>query len=116
MGVFTIRDNVLKGADIFGGRYSGVITERPNTEGYHVVFDMFVPAGAPLVQGSAPQELPHTRSAAFDLPVDFYNGEPIKQVVGPGNITLMIRTTTDDWAKYASGAKVTIVPASETSP
>ena len=43
VGVMTIKNNVLKGADLSGGRYSGVLKERPNGAGYTITYDMFVP-------------------------------------------------------------------------
>jgi hypothetical protein len=70
IGVFTVRDNVLKGADWGGGRYSGAIKARPNAEGYRFIFDLFVPAGMFLVQGVAPQEVDHTRAdIIIELPM-----------------------------------------------
>ena len=43
VGVMAIKNNVLKGADLSGGRYSGVVKERPNGDGYTITYDMFVP-------------------------------------------------------------------------
>jgi hypothetical protein len=114
VGVFTIQNSFLTGADFSGGRYKGTVGEHPNGQGYSVIFDMFVPAGTFLVQGGAPQEMPYTRGEiAFHLPLDFSNGEPIKRVVAPGNITFMIHRITDDWAWCASGVKVTLERAPE---
>jgi hypothetical protein len=108
IGVFTIQNNFLNGADLGGGRYSGIVGERPSGQGYSVLFDMFVPAGTFLVQGTAPQEMPHTREhISVDLPLDFFNGEPITRVVGPGKVTFMIRRIPDELAWYASGVKAT---------
>jgi hypothetical protein len=92
IGVFTIQNNFLRGADLAGGRYSGAGGERPSNQGYSVVYNMFVPAGTFLVQGGAPaRNAPHRSGITFDLPLDFDNNEPIKRVVPPGNITLMVR-------------------------
>jgi hypothetical protein len=108
IGVFTIQNNLLKGADIGGGRYSGTVGEHPHGQGYNFLFDMFVPAGTFLVQGTEPQEIPHTRGdIPVDLPLDFFNGEPITRVVGPGKVTFMIRRIPDELAWYASGVKAT---------
>jgi hypothetical protein len=111
IGVVTIQDSILRGTDFAGGRYSGVVTERPNAAGYRVVYDMFVPANVFLVQGAAPLDISHTRGdVTLDLPLDFDNGEPITQIAPPGKITLMIRRIPDEFAWYASGVKVTISP------
>jgi hypothetical protein len=112
LGVITIQNNILKGADVTGGRYSGVVSERPNAAGYRVVYDMFVPANVFLVQGTASQDVPHKRDdITLDLPPDFDNGEPISLIVPPGKITLMVRKISDEFAWYASGVKMTITPA-----
>jgi hypothetical protein len=110
VGVITIRNDILKGADLAGGRYSGTVSELPNA-GYRVVFDMIIPADVFLVQGASPQEMSHKRSdVILELQPDFDNGEPIKLFVPPGNLTFMIRKISDDFAWYASGVKVTITP------
>jgi hypothetical protein len=110
LGVISIQNNILKGADLAGGQYTGVVTELPNAR-YRIVFDMFIPAGTFLVQGGSPQEMPHTRSGiTLDLQPNFDNGEPMKLVVPPGYITLMIRRISDDFGRYASGMTVSITP------
>jgi hypothetical protein len=87
------------------------VSERPNGAGYKIVYDMFVPPHVFLVQGGSPQEMAHTRSGVtLDLPPDFDNGEPIKLMIPPGDVTLMIRRITDDYAAYAAGVKLTITP------
>jgi hypothetical protein len=69
---YPLKNNVLKGADLSGGRYSGALSERPNGAGYKIAYDMFVPPHVFLVQGASPQELAHTRSGVtLDLPPDF---------------------------------------------
>jgi hypothetical protein len=111
VGVITIKNNMLKGADLSGGRYSGAVSERPNGAGYKIVYDMFVPPHVFLVQGGSPQEMAHTRSdVTLGLPPDFDNGEPIKLMIPPGEVTLMIRRISDEYAAYASGVKLTITP------
>ena len=53
----------------------------------------------------------HTRSGVtLNLPPNFDNGEPIKLVIPPGDITLMIRRIPDDYGPYASGVRLTITP------
>jgi hypothetical protein len=112
VGVVTIVNGILKGADLGGGRYSGVVTEQPGAGGYNLVYDMFIPASSFLVQGTAPQDMPQTRrDVIIDLPPDFANGEPIKLDVPPGIITMMIRRISDEYAWLASGAKLSIAPA-----
>ena len=112
VGVVTIQSNILKGADLGGGRYSGVVGAKPDGTGYRVRYDMFVPADVFLVQGTSPQDIAQTRDdITIELPPDFDNGEPIKLFVPPGNITIMIRRISDDLAWYASGVKVTMTPA-----
>jgi hypothetical protein len=110
LGVISIQNHILKGADLAGGQYTGLISELPSA-GYRVVFDMFVPANLVLVQGGSPQEMPYKRSGiTLDLHTDFHNGEPIKLAVPPGNITFMFKRAPDELAPYASGMKVIITP------
>ncbi len=112
VGVVTIQNNILKGADLGGGRYSGVVSAKPGGAGYSVRYDMFIPADVFLVQGTSPQDIAQRRDdITIDLPLEFDNGEPIKLFVPPGNITIMIRRISDDLAWYASGVKVTMTRA-----
>jgi hypothetical protein len=109
IGVVTIQNNILKGADLTGVQYRGVVSELPNATGYRVVYNMSIPADVVLVQGTAPQDISHKRGdITLDFPPDFYNGEPITLIASPGKITLMIRKISDDLAWYASSAQVTI--------
>jgi hypothetical protein len=111
VGVMVIKNNMLKGADLSGGRYTGAVKELLDGGGYTITYDMFVPPNVFLVQGAAPQEMAHTRSGVtLDLPLDFDNGEPIKLVIPPGDVTLMIRRIPDEYAAYARGVKLTITP------
>lgn len=111
VGVVTIVNGILKGDDLGGGRYSGAVSEKPKGGGYNLVYDMFMPAGTCLVQGTAPQDMSHTRrDDTIELPADFANGEPIKLDVPPGNITLMIRQVSDEYAWLASGVKLSMSP------
>lgn len=112
VGVLSIQNSTLTGADLGGGRYHGVVIPDPESAGFRVVFDMLVPAGAFLVQNASPQAISHTRSGiSVDFRPDFDNGEPIKIYVPPGDITLMVRRISDEYAWCASGVKVTITPA-----
>jgi hypothetical protein len=46
--------------------------ERQNAGGYRIIFNMFGHAGNLLVQGTAPQELSHTRDdITIDIPIGF---------------------------------------------
>jgi hypothetical protein len=113
MGFFVIKDNVLTGADIGGGRYHGDVTENQETGGFNVLFDMFVPAGMVLAQNSAPQEIDLMKTEiSLQFKPDFDNGEPIKVYISPGDVTLMIKRIPDEYSVYAYGVSVTITPKS----
>jgi hypothetical protein len=113
IGVFVIKNSMLNGADLAGGRYRGSVTDDPQTKGLRVVFDMFVPAGTFLVQNASPQELSYTKKDISVLfPQGFDNGEPTKIYVPPGYVTLMINRIPDENSIYASGVHFTMTPVS----
>jgi hypothetical protein len=110
IGVFTIRDSVLTGADGAGGRYAGRIVSDPMTEGFTVDFDMFVPAGVFLVQGASPQPMNYTKVVSISWPANFADGVPITVDIPPGPVTLMIRRIPDEaWSPLASGFKLSVI-------
>ena|ERR1700722_3099137 len=111
MGFFVIKDNVITGADLYGGRYHGQITSNEKNNGFDVIVDMFVPAGTSLVQSASYQEINHTKSKiTLHLKPDFDNGEPITMFIPPGHVTFMIKRTRDEEGIYADGFSVTITP------
>ena len=113
MGVFNIKDNVIIGADVAGGRYHGHLADNQETGGFDVLFDMFIPAGTFLVQNASPQEMDLTKTQiSVQLKPDFDNGEPIKVFIPPGDVTLMIRKLPDEYSVYANGISITITPKS----
>lgn len=108
-GVFNIKDRILRGLDLGGSRYEGVVSDDPSTGGFEFAFSMFIPMGVFFVQGTSPQELPHMRSGiTVAMPSDFGNGEPIKLTVPPGDVTVMISKISDDYAPWAFAEKITI--------
>jgi hypothetical protein len=113
IGVFVIKDNVIKGADLFGTRYRGQIAKDPETGCLSVLLDMLVPAGTSLVQGSSFQELDRTKTEiTLLLRPDFDNGKPIEVFISPGYVTLMIKRTLDAESIYADGFSLTATPKS----
>jgi hypothetical protein len=117
MGVFSIKDDVITGADVAGGRYHGHVTDNQETRGFNVLFDMFIPAGTFLVQNASPQEMDLTKTQiSLQLEPDFDNGEPVKVFVPPGNVTLMIKRLPDEYSIYAEGISMTVTPKSPSIP
>ncbi len=111
IGVFVVKDSVLTGADLAGGRYRGHVIDDPKTKWFQVVFDMFVPAGTLLVQNASPQEIDLTKKQlSILLEPDSDNGEPIRIHFPPGDVTLMIRRIPDENSVYASGVSVILTP------
>jgi hypothetical protein len=62
-----------------------------------------------LVQGTAPQDLPHRRHIEHGMPAGFGNGRPVEISVSPGSVTVMVKRVPDDWARAVSeGVSVSI--------
>ena len=55
-----------------------------------------------LVQGTAPQDLPHTRQISTQLPPGFGDGAPQEIEVPPGVVTLMIKRIGEEYAPVAT--------------
>jgi hypothetical protein len=60
-----------------------------------------VPPGVELAQGTAAQELPHTRHFDTLLPPDFGDGKPQEISSPPGLVTVMIKRIRDEFAPAA---------------
>jgi hypothetical protein len=104
LGIFTIRDSVLIGSDTGGAKYSGRAVQDLATGEVTISFEMFVPAGTLLIQGTSEQDLNYTKSnLTLTLQRDFDNGEAMKVYIPPGNVNLMIRQIPDDYAVFTKG-------------
>jgi hypothetical protein len=115
-GVFRIADGELVGADFGGATYRGRVVEDAATREIDMSFEMHVPAGVPLVQGTSAQDLPYTKIVAGRVPPAFGDGEPFKLEVPPGVITLMVRRIPDELSALADGMVVDIRPMPPKSP
>jgi hypothetical protein len=101
LGVFTVTGGEVKGRDYAGGKYSGTAKEGPDgTITLALAFE--VQPGIRLVQGTAPQDLPHTRQISTRLPPGFGDGEPKEIEVPPGVVTLMIKRIGEEYAPVAT--------------
>jgi hypothetical protein len=104
LGVLTIRDSVLSGSDTGGAKYSGHAVQDMATGAITILFEMFVPEGTALIQGTSAQDMNYTKTGlSVTLQSDFDNGEPVTVYIPPGNVTLMIRQIPDDYAAFANG-------------
>ena len=82
IGVFSITGNSVTGRDFGGGNYVGTATE--NADGtINLKLSFNVPAGVGLVQGTAPQELPYTKTIEGKYPPLFGDGEPVDASMPP---------------------------------
>jgi hypothetical protein len=65
----------------------------------NIVLDvqMQIPAGVVLVQGTAPQDLPHGRQISWTFPPAFGDGEP-QMVEFAGPVTVMLKRIPDEYA------------------
>jgi hypothetical protein len=108
VGVFTVQNERFEGTDYGGSRYIG--TAKETSDGRIVLsFHLEVPAGVSLVQGTAPQEAPHSKRITQTLPPNFGDGKPQEIQLPPGTVTAMIRRVSDEFASVAtSGLTVQI--------
>lgn len=109
IGVFTVKDGVLNGSDGGKTNYKGTVAVEDVTGNLVVSFDMFVPAGIFLVQGTSPLETDSSRSRTITMPPDFGDGKPVTVELPPGMVTLMVKKIPDDYSQFAAG--FTITPA-----
>ena len=108
VGIFTVLGEKFEGVDHVGGRYTG--TARENAGGtISIAIDFDVKPGMELVQGTAPQDLPHRRHIEHEMPAGFGNGRPVEISASPGSVTVMVKRVPDDWARAVSeGVSVSI--------
>jgi hypothetical protein len=107
VGVFTVVGETFEGVDFVGG-HSG--TARENAGGtISISIDFDAKPGMELVQGTAPQDLPHRRHIEHEMPAGFGNGRPVEISSSPGSVTVMVKRVPDDWARALSeGVSVSI--------
>jgi hypothetical protein len=99
MGVFWINGDHVEGRDYAGNSYEGTAIQDGSG---NIVIDvkMQVPPGVVLVQGTAPQDLPHSRQISWTFPPAFGDGEPqMVEFVGP--VTVMVKRIPDENAAIA---------------
>jgi hypothetical protein len=98
VGIFTVLGEKFEGVDFVGGRYTG--TARENRDGtISISIDFDVKPGMVLVQGTAPQDIPHTRHIEHEMPAGFGNGTAVEIPAPPGSVTVMVKRVPDDWAR-----------------
>jgi hypothetical protein len=108
MGIFKMEGEKFQGVDFVGGRYDG--TARENEDGsisLDIEFDVM--PGMSLVQGTAPQDIPHRRRIEHVLPAGFGDGRPVTIPSPPGTVTVMVKRVPDEFSRALSeGIAVTI--------
>jgi len=101
LGVFNVKNGSVVGSDYVGGRYHGTAME--DVASSEIALDLLfsVPPGVVLVQGTAPQDVPHSRRIKQILPADFGDGAPVKFDTPPGIVTAMIKRIPDGFEPAA---------------
>ena len=113
VGVFKVTGSNLVGADLSGGRYKGTVTTDAATGEIKAEFDMRIPAGIGLVQGTTPLDMASSRRVTVTLPRNYGDGEPQKLAIPPGHVwAIIVRVPDDPWAAYAAGMTVSVIPSS----
>lgn len=108
IGVFVIDGGRLRGRDIANGRYEGTAQENSDSS-ISLAIDFEVMPGLSLVQGTAPQSVPHRRRVNQIVPAEFGDGAPLNFSVPPGTLTLMVKRIPNEWARAVDeGVTITI--------
>jgi hypothetical protein len=110
IGVFRIIGSALVGVDLAGGKYRGHAIKDENTGEIDLSFEMSVPAGVFLVQGTSPQDVPYKKRAAIKVPALFNDGKPFEVYIAPGPVTMMVKRIPDEFSAFADGVTVDIRP------
>ena len=112
MGVFRLENSKLVGADFAGSRYRGHAVIDEATGEIDLSFQMTVPPGVSLVQGTSAQDIPYTKAGRVKVPRAFGDGEPFKVFVAPGSVTMMVKRIPDEYSVFADGFTLSLQPCS----
>jgi hypothetical protein len=93
IGVFLVEGQRIEGRDFAGGRYMGAAVQ-DGKGNIQLDVQMQVPAGVEMAQGTAAQDLPHTRHIHWMFPPAFGDGEP-QMVEFAGPVTVMVKRISD---------------------
>jgi hypothetical protein len=93
IGVFLVEGQRIEGRDFAGGRYMGTAV-KDGKGNIQLDVQMQVPAGVEMAQGTAAQDLPHTRHIHWMFPPAFGDGEP-QMVEFAGPVTVMVKRIPD---------------------
>lgn len=100
-GIFNVKAGAVIGRDAAGASYSGKATALPDGR-IDLDLSLHVPAGVELVQGTAAQEVAHTRMIKQIMPPLFGDGEPVKVDTAPGPVNVMVKRVPDHFENVAS--------------
>jgi hypothetical protein len=114
MGIFRVTGSTLVGVDMGGSKYRGRVVVDNTTGEIDLSFEMSVPVGVFLVQGTSPQDTPYTKTGAVRVPPIFGDGKPFEVYVAPGPVTMMVKRISDDYSAYADGISVNVQPVGST--
>jgi hypothetical protein len=104
IGVFLVEGQRIEGRDFAGGRYMGAAVQ-DGKGNIQLDVQMQVPAGG-VAQGTASQDLPHTRHIHWTFPPAFGDGEP-QMVEFAGPVTVMVKRIPEKNAAIAkSGFRI----------
>jgi hypothetical protein len=95
IGLLNLKNGRVVGCDYVGVRYWGTATEDAASREITLDLTYEVPSDVVLVQGTAPQDAPHSRRVTQTLPAAFGDGTPVQFDTGPGIVTAMIKRVPD---------------------
>lgn len=91
IGVFLVEGQRVEGRDFAGGRYMGTAVQEGKG---NIQLDVQMQVPALMAQGTATQDLPHTRHIHWMFPPAFGDGEP-QMVEFAGPVTVMVKRISD---------------------
>ena len=91
IGVFLVEGQRVEGRDFAGGRYMGTAVQ--DGKG-NIQLDVQMQVPALMAQGTATQDLPHTRHIHWMFPPAFGDGEP-QMVEFAGPVAVMVKRISD---------------------
>ena len=91
IGVIAIRDGVIVGADMTGGRYDGTYSENPGTGNFDAKIRMSYLPGTSLVTGALAGPQPLHLDMTTTLPVDLGSEKPLRLDTPTGPINVIFR-------------------------
>ena len=95
IGVLVIKDGLIVGADMVGGRYDGTYRHNAATGNYDAQLRMSFPPGTSLVTGALAGPQPMNLDMTTVLPANLGGEQPIRIATPTGPVNVIFRKLRD---------------------